>query len=156
MSHVINGIDEGVTDMQPALNTHRETSVSIQADSENGLEFMIHTEVNGIEHNPKNHGAQLVSVPISYVEIVESKDSETLGNTSTRESRDTKGKPNAKTPKFKKIPHLEHDATSKPMASEGLVGKKRTCEAEYEVVEGRKRTKTCTTAAATTQPHQAQ
>ena len=57
ISHVINGIDEGVTDMQPALNTHRETSVSIQADSENGPEFMIHTEVNGIEHNPENHGA---------------------------------------------------------------------------------------------------
>ena len=88
--------------MQPALNTHRETSVSIQANSENGPEFMIHTEVNGIEHNLENHGAQLVSVHISYMEMVESKDSETLGNTSTRESRDTTKETKCKNSKVQK------------------------------------------------------
>lgn len=124
ISHVINGIDEGVTEIQSAFNTHRMTPVSIQADFENGPDFMIHTEFNGIEHNPENHGAQLVSVPISYVDNMESKDFENLANTSTRESRDTNKKPTAKTLKFKKIPRPEHDATSKPVVPEGLVGKK--------------------------------
>ena len=59
-------------------------------------------------------------------------------------------------PQFKKIPRLEHDSSSKPVVSEGLVGKKKTCEAENEVVEERKHTKTCTTAAIAIQPHRAQ
>ncbi|KAK9997821.1 hypothetical protein SO802_017424 [Lithocarpus litseifolius] len=148
--HMINGINEGVIDIHPVLNEHKKPSVTSQDNSENSPDFMMHTEINGIEHNPENHGARLVSVPISSVDNVERKDSKTLANTSKRESRDTKQKPNAKTPKFKKTPRLEHDATSKPMVSEGLVGKKRTCEVEYEVVEGRKCTKTCTTAVAVT------
>ena len=90
------------------------------------------------------------------MENVESKDFETLGNTSTRESCDTKKKPNARTQKFKKIPYPEHDATNEPVISDGLVGKERTCEVEYEVVEGRKCTKTCTMAAVAAQPCQAQ
>ena len=152
---VINGIDEGVTNTQPALITIKETSVSVLVDSENGP-IMIHTEFNGIEHNPENHGARLVSVPISYVDNVESKEYETLANTSMRESRDTKKKPNAKNlPRFKKIPRPEHNSSSKPVVSKGLVGKKRTCEAENEVLEERKRTKTCTTAAAAIQPRRA-
>nr|POE85713.1 putative inactive leucine-rich repeat receptor kinase xiao [Quercus suber] len=133
--HVINGIDEAVMDTQLALITNKETSVSVPADSENDP-VMMHTEFNGIEHNPENHGAWLVSVPISYMDNVESKESETLANTSTRGSHDTKKKPNAKN-----LPRLEHDSSSKPVVSEGLVGKKRTCEAEDEVVEERKQFK---------------
>ena len=145
--HVINGIDEGVTNMQPALITNKETSVSVPIDFENGP-IMMQTEFNGIEHNPENHGARLVSVPISYVDNVESKESKTLANTSMRESRDTKKKPNAKNlPRLKKIPRPEFDSSSKPVVSEGFVGKKRTCEAKNEVVKERKRTKTCTTVA---------
>uniref|UniRef100_A0A7N2RF99 DUF4283 domain-containing protein n=1 Tax=Quercus lobata TaxID=97700 RepID=A0A7N2RF99_QUELO len=121
-------------------------------DSGNGP-IMMHTEFNRIENNPENHGARLMSVPISYVDNVESKESETLANTSTRESRDTKKKPHAKNlPRLKKIPRPEHDSSSKPMVSEGLVGKKRTCEVENEVVEERKRTKTSTMAAVAIQP----
>ncbi|KAL0000189.1 hypothetical protein SO802_019791 [Lithocarpus litseifolius] len=121
--HVINGIDEGVTDLQPAFNTHEKLSVSGQDVSENGHDFMMHTEFNGIQHNPENHGERLISVPISYVDV-ERKDSKTLANTCTGEPRDTKQKPNEKTRKFKKIPRPEHDTTSKPAVSEGLVRKK--------------------------------
>lgn len=84
-THVSNGIaiDEEVTDIQLAIKRSKEISVSTQSVLENSPDIMIHTNFNGIEHNPENHGSHLVSVPISYVENVESKDSEALATTNT-------------------------------------------------------------------------